>query len=599
MTAVQAVLPRLRSQWRIGAILAVGAVVVTAVGPLAMTDKYQTFIITTIAIDAIVALSVSALAGLAGIWSVGHMAFVAVGAYSVAFLSQHDVSLPVIVLFAMVLSSAVGFLIGLTAGRFEVLYLAILTLALALVANEVIGQWTAVTGGDLGTAVNAVSLFGSTLDPITVTELSIGAATVLYLVTDLVSRGRTGRRWLAIKNRRIAAVAIGLNPALANATAFAASAAMASVAGVLLALQIGYISADTFTLTNGINFIVASVVGGVGSIVGALVGTTFIVEVPEQLRSAQDVQVVIFGAATIAVLLLLPEGIVPGIVQRTARLLTRGRGRPEAGGSGPVAQTERIEQLLTRRHEVASVPGADLHVEGVTVRFGGLTALQDVALDIGAGEIVALIGPNGAGKTTFLNVLGGYVKPEPGGVVRYGGHDLLRTSAHRRTRLGIARTFQHAELFSELRVREAVMLAAQRDGVLNRGASPHDLALETLSALGLQEYADDRPATLPFGIQKRVDIARALAVRPSLLVMDEPFSGLDLREQEGLHELILGFRRAGVSVLLVDHAVQEVLSLADRVVVLDYGRVIAHDVPREIQRSEAVKEAYFGVEATA
>jgi ABC-type branched-subunit amino acid transport system ATPase component len=159
--------------------------------------------------------------------------------------------------------------------------------------------------------------------------------------------------------------------------------------------------------------------------------------------------------------------------------------------------------------------------------------------------------------------------------------------------MGIARTFQHAELFGELSVIDTVTIAAglQR----RRGGGPSAaVAAEILDVLGLAGHASELPSALPFGIQKRVDIARALATRPSLLVMDEPFSGLDLNEQAQLHDLILSFRRAGISVLLVDHAVQEVLALADRVYVLDYGRLIAEGTPAEIQRSEAVREAYFG-----
>jgi branched-chain amino acid transport system permease protein len=232
-------------------------------------------------------------------------------------------------------------------------------------------------------------------------------------------------------------------------------------------------------------------------------------------------------------------------------------------------------------------------VDNVTVRFGGLTANEAVSLAIPAGNVVALIGPNGAGKTTFLNVLGGFIRPVPGARVTFGGNDLLTASPQRLPRLGIGRTFQHAELFSELTVGETVRIAA---GVASRpaGESAAAAAAAILDLLRLTRYAGERPEALPFGIQKRIDIARALATGPSLLVMDEPFSGLDLNEQRQLHELILAFRRAGVSVLLVDHAIQEVLSLADRVYVLDYGRLIAEGTPAEIRASPAVQEAYFG-----
>jgi len=561
-------------------------------GPLGLTDRYENFVITTVAIYSIVTLSVSELAGLSGIWSVGHMSFVAIGAYSVAYFSSRGLALPLIVLFAMAAAAAVGFLVGMTAGRFEVLYLAILTLALALVADEVIGRWVAVTGGDQGTAVTPIRILGQRLTLDVITGLSIGTAAVVFVITDLAAQARWGRRWLAVKNQRTASVAIGLNPAVENATAFAASAALAAVAGVLLALQIGYISPAFFSLTNAINFVVASVVGGVGSIAGAVLGASFIVVLPEAARGARDLQVIVFGVITIAVLLIVPEGIVPGLIRRGASLagLRWRKPAPAAAGGDRVGGPSEVAEWLAGRRRAET---AELVVEKVSVQFGGLTALQDVRLRVAPGEVVALIGPNGAGKTTFLNVLGGFVRPVKGAVVRFGGHDLRAASAQRRARIGIGRTFQHAELFGELSVLDTVTLAAgsQRR---RRDEAPAAIAGATLDVLRLAAYSGERPGSLPFGIQKRVDIARALATGPSLIVMDEPFSGLDLNEQEQLHELILAFRKAGISVLLVDHAVQEVLSLADRVYVLDYGRLIAHGSPDDIRRSDAVKEAYFG-----
>ena len=575
-------------RWRVLVALTAGIVAYLVIGPLGLTDRYQNFVITTVAVYAIVTLSVSELAGLSGIWSVGHMSFVAIGAYSMAYFSSRGLALPLIVLFAMAAAAAVGFLLGLTAGRFSVLYLAILTLALALVAGEVIGRWVAVTGGDQGESVAPIRVFGERLTLDAITGLSVGTATVIFVIADLAARGRWGRRWLAVKNQRTAAVAIGLNPSVENATAFASSAALAAVAGIVLALQIGYISPDFFSLTNAINFIVASVVGGVGSIAGAVLGASFIVVLPEAARVTKDLQVIVFGVMTIAVLLFVPEGIVPGLIRRGAW--------PASLRRLKVAQVPLMERhvdfawWLGERHGAES---SELVVEKVSVQFGGLTALQDVALRIAPREVVALIGPNGAGKTTFLNVLGGFVRPVKGALVRFGGHDLLTTSAQRRTQIGIGRTFQHAELFDDLNVLDTVTLAA---GVQRRhhAERPAATAAAALDMLDLARYSGERPGSLPFGIQKRVDIARALATRPSLIVMDEPFSGLDLNEQKQLHELILAFRKGGISVLLVDHAVQEVLSLADRVYVLDYGRIIAEGSPADIRRSEAVKEAYFG-----
>src|SRR5207302_853192 len=232
------------------------------------------------------------------------------------------------------------------------------------------------------------------------------------------------------------------------------------------------------------------------SIAGAVLGTAFIVVVPEAARGAQDLQVILFGAVTIAVLLFLPEGLAPGLARRVSGLLGLRRRRSAQTAAAPPAGNGHHHPVAEIELPPVSNPAA-LTVDSITVRFGGLTALEDVRLAV-------------------------------------------------------------------------------------------------LESLRLRSYAVALPGALPFGIQKRVDIARALATGPSLIVMDEPFSGLDVNEQQQLHDLILAFRKAGVSVLLVDHAVQQVLSLADRVFVLDYGRLIAEGTPDEIRRSEAVKEAYFG-----
>jgi branched-chain amino acid transport system permease protein len=576
---------------RSAAWLMIGALGLVAAGPLGLTDRYQTFVITTICVYAIITISVSTLAGLSGIWSVGHLAFVAIGAFATAYFSTRGANLFVIVVLSMVLSAAVGFLIGLTAGRFAVLYLAILTLALALVANEVIGRWTPVTGGDQGTPVAPFYLFGTILRPATVTLLAIAAATVVATTVDLLSRGRLGRRWLAIKNQRIAAIAIGLNPVRENATAFALSAAIASLAGVLLALQLGYISGDAFTLTIAINFIVAAVIGGVGSIAGAILGTAFIIAMPELARGVPaEFQVILFGAVMIAVLLFLPEGIVPGLYRRASLRIRQGNKLapplPPSVGANRFRASGRIV--------IGPDAGEGLIAEDITVRFGGLVALKAVNLRIGPAEVVALIGPNGAGKTTLLNVIGGFVRPVESPTLRFHSMNLLKMPPQARPRAGLARTFQHAELFSEVTVRETVTLAARLPRLGRAAMAPGRHAADILERLGLTAHVDRMPGELPFGIQKRVDIARALALNPSLMVMDEPFSGLDLKEQTELHDLIVELKQSGLAVLLVDHAVQQVLSLADRVYVLDYGRVIAAGLPDEIRADEAVRVAYFG-----
>jgi branched-chain amino acid transport system ATP-binding protein len=251
----------------------------------------------------------------------------------------------------------------------------------------------------------------------------------------------------------------------------------------------------------------------------------------------------------------------------------------------------------------------DLRVEGVTVRFGGLTALEDVSFAVGAGEVVGVIGPNGAGKTTLFNVICGFLAPEAGTVTWRG--EPLRARPHQLARLGIARTLQGVNLFAHLTVRENVMVGAGRfaraglaSALLGLPRSDRDeralreAAHDALRELGVAEHADRLPGELPFAIQKRVALARALVARPELLLLDEPAGGLGEADMKDLGQLI---RRLGgeMAVVLVEHHMELVMSACDRVVVLDFGRRIAEGTPAEVQADRAVVDAYLGVEAHA
>ena len=251
-----------------------GLVLAFAVGPFRLVGDYTQFIIASLAIAFIAVLSVNLLAGLCGIWSLGHSAYVALGAYLAANLTALGVPIEVICLAAMAASAVLGFILGLSAGRFSVLYFGLLTMALALVATEIIGRWSQVTGGDDGMKVGrAISLFASTpIETRNAVVICVLLATVVYLIGDAVNASRFGRRWLAVKGQRTAAMAMGLTPHVENARAFALSAALASLSGVGMAFAIAFIDPVTFSLDASITMIVGTVVGGIGSSIGALLG---------------------------------------------------------------------------------------------------------------------------------------------------------------------------------------------------------------------------------------------------------------------------------------------------------------------------------------
>lgn len=573
-------------------ILGIGALAATVVGWPRLIGDYGQFVIASIAFYSIAVLSVSTLAGLCGIWSMGHTAFMAIGAYFAATLAGAQVPVEIAVLGAVALAGSTGFVLGLSAGRFSVLYFGLLTLALCMASTEIIGHWRSVTGGDEGIQVfPARLLIGGPLNLKGAVLLTIALAVIAYLVTGYVASGPIGRRWLAVKSQRSAAAAMGLIPHLENAKAFAFSAAIAALAGIGIAFSIAYLDPIAFSLDASVQLIVATVIGGTGNPLGALLGSAFIVAVPELARGVANVSVFIFGAATIAVLLFLRRGIAPSLIRRFRSSET----------AIPTAEAVILEPETIARLVRQCLPPADraLDIRDLNVSFGGVKALQEISLNAPAGSTLGIIGPNGAGKTTLLNVISGFYKATSATAVRFGETDLVAPPPYRRAAIGIGRTFQHAELFAELTIRETLVSAA-RLGAPRRAAaglparSAEAIATDILTGLGLAAHAGAYPEALPFGVQKVADIGRALALSPSLVAMDEPFSGLDERERGAIRAILRGMRQAGVSILIIDHAVQEVLSIADRIVVLEFGRLLAEGSPAEIRDNAEVHRAYFG-----
>ena len=573
-----------------------GIALAMAVGPFKLVGDYTQFIIASLAFAFIAVLSVNMLAGLCGIWSMGHSAYVAIGAYMAANLTLLGVPVEAIIVASMVTAGLLGFILGLSAGRFSVLYFGLLTMALALVATEVIGRWTAVTGGDDGKKVGrAISIFlPQPIESKNAVVICVLLATAVYLIGDAVNGSRFGRRWLAVKGQRIASMAMGLRPHVENATAFGLSASLASLSGIGMAFAIAFIDPVAFSLDTSVTMIVGTVVGGIGSSVGALLGAGFITAVPELARDARAVSDFVYGGAMIAVLLWLGQGIVPAIRSKVREV--RGRNRPKTDGQRKAVDAGAISVLVSQL-----LPAAQhtLSLKNVSVQFSGLKALDDVSFDLPAGKAVGLIGPNGAGKTTLLNVLSGFYQPLKETSVTLGDVNVLATSPSGRAALGMGRTFQHAELFPELTIREMLVTAA---GLAQPLRKRHNIALHApaavadliLDGLDLRPYGDSLPAELPFGVQKVADIGRVLAIGASVVSMDEPFSGLDGQECAELRAILRGMRSAGVSILIIDHAVQEVLDICDRVVVLDFGRLLASGEPEMIRRSPEVRKAYFG-----
>jgi len=569
-----------------GPVAAVVAILVLMSGVIPV---YTEFTIGLGAVYALMVLSLSMLASWTGIWSIGHPALLAIGAYSVAFGSAHGWSLELTILLTVSACALIGAFLGFVGSRFSVLYVALLTLAFTLVCLEIINVWQEVTNGDQGVPVNTVStvlgdFFPSSPEAI---YIVIGTLGLCLAGAEAVRRSSIRLRLVAAKTHPVVARTIGIAPEAQSAIGFAASAAVAGLAGVMLGLVSGFVSPETFSLVLAVNLIAATVLGGTGSLIGAVLGGAFLAAAPSVASSVSIDQPYLLGGLLVLSLIFLPEGVVPAIVGRLDRWtgwterLERSKDRAYAAAPEPDAAAAGAEQ--TDGSALATV-------EGLGVRFGGLRAVQGVDLALAPGEVVAVIGPNGAGKTTFVNALSGIAGGAAvEGSITFAGEELRKVRPTRRRSRGLGRTFQHAELFPELSVAENVL-------VVKRWATTADRrkAQRLLASVGLTGVGHRRPSDLSFGPQKRIDLARAIAESPRLLILDEPFGGLDSEERSVLASHIRRLRDDGVCVVIIDHVLDDLFAVADRVVAFDFGQLIAEGSPETILQDPTVRSSYLG-----
>jgi ABC-type branched-subunit amino acid transport system ATPase component/ABC-type branched-subunit amino acid transport system permease subunit len=559
-----------------------------------LVPGYQMYTVGLAAVYGLIVLSISLLAGWTGIWSIGHPAMVAIGAYATAYGSSNGWGLAFTSVVAVVLCALLGGFLGFAGSRFSVLYVALLTLAFTLVTLEIIGAWKSVTGGDQGVPVETFETAFGDLVPSSdeVTYLAVGILGLAIAVSVFLRRTTIRMRMVAAKTHPLAGRSIGIAPELQSSLGFAISAGVAGVSGVLLALLSGFISPEGFSMVFAVNLIAATVLGGTGSVIGAVLGGAFLASAPTLASSLSIDQPYLIGGVLILTLLFLADGIVPtaGKLLRRFAPVTRALGRPALSISGP----DLVDASGSDANVRADTAGAAmLTTEALGVRFGGLQAVHDIELRVGAGEVLAIIGPNGAGKTTFVNALCGLIGGgELVGTMELGGRPLNGVRATRRRSLGLGRTFQHAELFAELTVLENVSVVNRWERRADR-----DSALQVLASVGLADHVHRLPGELPFGLQKRVDLARAIAAlagNPRLMVLDEPFGGLDADERRTLAEHIRRLSDSGTSVVIIDHVLDDLFAVADRVVAFDFGELIADGTPDTVLQNQQVRDSYLG-----
>lgn len=544
----------------------VGAGAVAAFCVLA--ESYTQFVIALIALTVIVGVGLNILLGLAGQVSLGHVGFYAIGAYVEGILILKGWNFFAALPLAVLVAAALGALLALPALRVSGPYLAMVTIAFAFIVEHALIEWKDVTGGANG----LMGILPPVVGPLMFAEREMALLALFLATTCLIgfwalNGSRLGRAMRAVRDSEVAAQSVGLNPVSLKTLAFALSAGLAGLAGAVFAPLLMYISPGSFPFSQSILFLFAVVLGGAGTVLGPVLGALVVAGLPELLSGLAEYRLLLFGALLLAVLWIAPEGIV-GLLAR----LRRPDPRP-ARDTLPVPTSWLTPQ-----------GAAPLQVEGLGISFGGVKAAAGVSFEAQPGAVTSVIGPNGAGKTTVLNMIGGFYRPDAGTIRLGAGGDLAGAPAYQVARAGIARTYQTTQLFGTLSVLENVRIAGADAGT----------AEALLAFVGYAGALAARADDLPHVDRRLVEIARALATRPRVLLLDEPAAGLMRADKDALGLLLRRIAEAGIAVILVEHDMAMVMGISDHVVVLDAGRPIAAGSPAAIRENPQVIAAYLG-----
>jgi branched-chain amino acid transport system ATP-binding protein/branched-chain amino acid transport system permease protein len=573
------------------------AVAFVVAAPL-LLGSFAITLMNYIGVYALAALGLVLLTGVGGLTSFGQAAFVGIGAYATAWYTVSLAGSPWIgLILSLALTGLAATFLGLATLRLGGHFLPLSTIAWGIAIYflfgniDALGRYTGITN----------------IPPITLGPLSLGESkglyyfiwTVLGLVMWLCHNlldSREGRAVRALRGGVALVESLGIGSFRMRLAVFVLAGLLAGLSGWLYAHMQRYVSPAPFDIRPGIELLLMAMVGGAGHITGAVIGSAIVTllkntlqdVLPALTRNSGQLEIVVFGALFVVLLQNARAGIVPFFKRWLPPVQ-----RPVPAHAEPL-----------RRREPLAAGAPFIKVEGATRRFGGLVAVNDVSFEVKTGEILGLIGPNGAGKTTLLNMITGMLRPNDGRI-SCASEDITRSPARRIAAMAIARTFQHVKVRPNMTLVENVVLGCYlrtRAGFLSGAlrldrreeAAARFEALQQLERVGLGDKPNELAGNLPLGQQRLLEVARSLAADPVLIVLDEPAAGLRRLEKQALADLLRELRATGLTMILVEHDMDFVMSLVDRIVVMDFGAKIAEGAPAAIRADPRVQEAYLG-----
>jgi branched-chain amino acid transport system permease protein len=552
--------------------------------------------------------------GYAGIISLSHAVFFGSGGYITGILlTKLGVSLLPSLIISMVVAGIFGGIFMLIIGRVRGDYLVVVTLGLQMVFISILINWREVTGGAIGLmGIPRPAFLGYQLDSaVSYGILSLIICGIVVAIAWWISRSPFGRSLKAIRENEQGAQSLGKNVFRGKLTVFAVSSALAGAAGSLYAPFQQYINPISFSLWQSIMALVIVVVGGAGSYWGSIIGAFILVSLPEALRFipitsgiTAQIRELVFGFALLMVLFFRPQGILGEYSFGAVRMPPGGKEKEKG-----LAQFQ--DQVLlscinnaSKKEWEASQQGVTLQVKNLSKHFGGIEAIRDLSFELKRGEIVGVIGANGAGKSTLFNLVCGFTKPDKG-TVFFKGQNITGNKPHENARLGIGRSFQNLHIFSRLSVLDNIIVALQTPDDENlvhvfspktilRDRQHRQFALQFLEAVGLADKGSDLAENLSYADQKLVILARLLAMKSELLLLDELAAGLDPESMGSLASLLRKIPSTGVDVCLVEHSLDFVRQTVDKILFLDQGQVIAEGPIEKIAQDPKLTQIYFG-----